>query len=401
MNPATLAAATILLIGICFAAMGHAHAQDAQAGNQLQVKFAGSTAEPYTVFLDSSSKYTISQSHSWFRDEASRYNLVAYSIDEGAYNEIPRKARGSFALDVPADSDHTVIFQASVQYPLSAVTTSEENLEVIYSPPSPTGDDWFDAGSQITITVPDVEDSKLPGIRQHVVSWSLDNSKRVIEGDFESSFTTPPIQMDAPHQLKFFFVTQYYVNVASAHGTAAGGGWYDDGTTATVSVSKDDDLLILHVFDGWYDRTGLYSEAMSETFLVDSPKTLTARWTLDYSRLMIVSSLPIAAAGAIFLLRKRSSKAAKRTSEIAHAPTIHKFRQQVSASAPLLAFQQRPEITEEGMAAGNADNSNYSKEIMHYALQKSIEKLEGLRSSGLVSDAKFSRVVGKLELAFD
>jgi len=398
LKTAALVAATTLLIGYCYA-VGHSYAQEEQPEYQLQVKFEGNTAESYTIFADSSSKYTLSQNYSWVRNEASRYNLVAYSVDDAANIEIPRKARGSFVLDVPADSDRSVTFRATVQYPLSAITDSEANLDVMYYPPSPTGDEWFDAASDIAITVTNKEGTG-SNTRQHVVGWSLDNSRRVVEGGFQPSFTTPLIEVDGPHEVKFMSVEQHYVNVISAHGTVTGGGWYDAGNTATVIISNNDELLVTYNFDGWDESSGLQLDGMSESFLVDSPKTLTAKWSADYSRVIAIAVATIAAV-AIILVKKSSSKASKRRSVLASTPATNELRQRVSTSVPLLAFDQGHDKIPEEMGGDKAGNATYSTEIMDYALTKSIEKLDLLRSSGLVSDLKFTKVKGKLEQAFE
>ncbi len=390
MLKAIIVVSAMVLFG-CIAA-GQAHAQEAPAEKPLQVNYAENTAESYTLFIDSG-RYSISQTYSWVRDETSRYNLVSYSIDGGPYVEIPRKARGNFMLDVSMDSGHTVVFQALVQYPVSAATDHEE-LEIVLNPPSPTGDEWFDVGSDIAITVANKENSGSPGIRQQVVSWSLDSSKRPAGSEVESSFTTPPIKVAAAHQAKFESQTQYYVRVVTDQGTGTGEGWYDEGSLATVSVNNED-LFAIHVFDGWDETSGMQLEEKTETFLVDSPKTLAAKWSPDYSRLGLIAIAPIVGVIAVILLKKRS-----RTSEKASAPVrpSHPVQEQVSASSPLLSIEQNAEVTR---VENRNDDSNYAKEIAGYALQKSVEKLQSLRTSGLVSDTKYSKVNEKLEQSFD
>jgi hypothetical protein len=388
---AILAVAAIMLFG-CVSAAGHAYAQEAPAGKPLQVSYAENTAEPYTLFIDSG-RYSISQSYSWVRDETSRYSLVSYSVDGGPYVEIPRKARGNFMLDVSMDSGHTVVFQAVVQYPLSAAT-DHEDLEIVFNPPSPTGDEWFDVGSDIAITAANKENPGSPGIRQRVVSWSVDSSKRPAGSEVESAFTTPPIKVAAAHQVKFESQTQYYVRVVTDQGTGTGEGWYDEGSLATVSV-KNDDLFTVHVFDGW-DDSGMQLKEKTETVLVDSPKTLRAKWGPDYSRLAGIAIAPIGGVIALILLKKRTH-----TTEDAPArirSSTHKSQRQVPASSPLTAFEQTAEVTR---VENRNDYSNYAKEITGYALQKSVEKLQSLRTSGLVSDTKYSKVNEKLEQSFD
>lgn len=396
-------AVSAALFGYCFItiAAGQAYAQENQAGNQLRVLFVGDTAEPYTILADSTNKYTISQSYSWVRDDTSRHNLVSYSIDDGSYNEIPRKSRGSFLLELPSDSARTLTFQSTVQYPISVVTDSEDHLEVSFSPPSPTGDEWFDLESNIAINVSNKDESTSSGIRQQIVSWSLDNSKRVAGGDDESSFTTFPIRVAAYHQVKFISQTQYYVDVVTAYGTPIGKGWYDAGTKATVSVTHNDEPLIPHTFDGWQDSSGLLFEGNPESFLVDSPKTLTANWTADYSRLAGIALVPIAAVGSFILFKKRSKMAKGQTSEMAPIPSLHEIQHKIHALDSVLTVGQHGEVVREEVAAGTAEIASYSRDLTDYAIQKSVETLEKMHSSGLISDAKFPRVKEKLQEAFE
>jgi len=76
------------------------------------------------------------------------------------------------------------------------------------------------------------------------------------------------------------------VKVTSLYGTTSGEGWYEKGSTATISVSP---VLIDHgngtrrVFSGWYDEKGnfLSSEPVF-SLTVDKPYSITARWDTKY-----------------------------------------------------------------------------------------------------------------------
>jgi hypothetical protein len=372
------------------------YAQESQSGRQLRVVFADSMAEPYTVAADSNNKFIISQSYSWVRDGTSRNNLVSYSIDDGPLKEIPRNPRGNFLLELPADSAKTLAFQSVVQFPVTAITDSEY-LEVSFSPPSQTGDNWFDVDSDIAITVSNVYQSASPTTRQQIVGWSFDNSNRVVNNDDANSFfTTPTIKVTAPHLIKFISKTQHYVDLVTSYGTAVGEGWYDVDETASVNIANNDELLIPHVFGGWRDSSGLQYKDNTVSFSVDSPKILTAHWTADYSRLIVIMMVPIAVMGAVILLRKRSNLTG-RSSLTVPIPSVRELQQEIPMSGFVLAVQQRREIAQEESAVGSAGTGSYSRELSLYTLQKSIETLERLHASGLISDAKFSRVKEKLE----
>jgi hypothetical protein len=214
--------------------------------------------------------------------------------------------------------------------------------------------------------------------------------------DANSFFTTPTIKVTAPHLIKFISKTQHYVDLVTSYGTAVGEGWYDVDETASVNIANNDELLIPHVFGGWRDSSGLQYKDNTVSFSVDSPKILTAHWTADYSRLIVIMMVPIAVMGAVILLRKRSNLTG-RSSLTVPIPSVRELQQEIPMSGFVLAVQQRREIAQEESAVGSAGTGSYSRELSLYTLQKSIETLERLHASGLISDAKFSRVKEKLE----
>lgn len=395
-------ASSVALFGFCLvtSAFGQVFAQEEGAVKQLRVSFEDGTADQYVVLADSTDKYTISQSHSWVRDGTSRFNLDSYSIDGSEYIEIPRKPRGSFLLEIPADGGKSLIFRSVVQYPVTILTDSEKSLQAMSSPASPTGDNWFDVNSAITITVSNVELSTSSTIRQQIVSWSLDNSKHIVDQDGNPSFTTPSIKVAAPHQIKFISKTQYYVDLITSDGTAAGEGWYDAGSVARVSVTNNDEFLVTHSFDGWQDSSGLLLEDDQTSILVSSPKTLTAKWTSDYSRLVVIAVIPFAAAGAVIVLKKKL-KRTRQPSITVPTASVQELAQEIPVSGSVVAVQHRREVAQEALASGTTDSTNYSRELSVYALKRSVESLERMHSSGLISDAKFLKVKGKLEQSLE
>ena len=184
------------------------------------------------------------------------------------------------------------------------------------------------------------------------------------------------------------------------YATAEGEGWYDAGSVAGVSVTNSDEFLVTHSFGGWQDSSGLLIEDDQTSFLVNSPKTLTAKWTSDYSRLVVIAVIPVAAAGAVIVLRKKSNRT-RQPSIALPAASVQELAQEIPMSGSVVAVQQHREVTQEALASGTTDSTNYSRELSVYALKKSVESLERMHSSGLISDAKFLKVKGKLELSLE
>ena len=383
-----------------------AYATEHSNQNELNVKYAGNTADPYIVMVDSGDKYTISQSYSWVRDQTSRYNLVSYSIDNGDFVEISRKARGDFTLDIPMDSSHSVTFLAVIQYPIS-MDSNSDNLMINFSPASPTHDNWFDANSEVIISVPYTTESS--GTRQQLASWSIDKSnKRIIQSDDGSDNFTTEITVSRPYNLEFISKTQHYVNVISEYGQVSGSGWYDASTTANISIKPPaEELLVRHSFAGW-EGSVIESEGYSALITVDSAKTLMARWTTDYSQLLVLGiGIAVAAGVATVTLRRRSKT--KALPPITNSAIAYETSQQAAStvsipSPPAVVSQQDKEPQQNNAAVveqqAAENNTSYQNQIMEYAMQKSIERLEAFRSSGVISDAKFARIKEKLERTF-
>ncbi|MEJ2126311.1 MAG: hypothetical protein P8X84_02170 [Candidatus Bathyarchaeota archaeon] len=86
------------------------------------------------------------------------------------------------------------------------------------------------------------------------------------------------------HIVTFVWEKQYYLFVNSKFGQTSGAGWYNVGTT--VSVSVNDNILMSRndkreLFTGWTgDATG--KGTTSNTIVMDGPKTVVANWKTQY-----------------------------------------------------------------------------------------------------------------------
>jgi hypothetical protein len=387
----------------------------AQSSEQsvLEVKFANSVAESYSVKVNSNEKYTINVNYSWVRDDSSRYNLVSYSIDNGYSIDIPRKARGTFSLDIPMESDHTVTFVATIQYPISVSINAESSSAIRFNPSSATGDNWFDTDTNVAVIAPYHIVQQEQQSRHQLVAWSLDTSnlKEIMISDAGQSvpdeFSTPSIVIASPHNIEFFTTQQYYLNVISERGTVAGGGWYDSGSEAAVSVKPDTNgFPINHVFEGSDDAQWTQADGYSTTVLMDSPKTLVVKWKADYSLLLIgaIGAVIALAVTAVLIMKRRGGKMVlpqqTRPDVVevsATASTITTVSSSTSSSALL---QQEANIarTVDNNQRNNGDD--YARDIMGFILTKSLETLESLHGSGLVPDSRIAVTRQKLEQSF-
>jgi len=207
--------------------------------NTIKVSFENNVSPSTEIPLVTGQPFTLIQSYSWVHDETSRYSLVSYNLD-GETVKISRDSRGDFTLSIPTDSSHTVMFSAVLQYALSVDGTNDFS----YLPSSPTQDNWFDKGTEVSINVQKTTEIENNKVRQEITGWSLDKSEFWNIEDDSTSFTTPPIVMIEYHQVDFFNTYQYKLNVLSNSGVTTGSGWYEQGVTVPIGVDAGGDGLI-------------------------------------------------------------------------------------------------------------------------------------------------------------
>ena len=284
-----------VLFGVLFSSGFDEPFAFAQFSNQntLKVSFENNVDSSYEIPLVSGQTFTLTQSYSWIQDETSRFNLVSYTLD-GETVKISRIARGDFTLDIPSDSSHTVVFSAVPQYALSVDGTNDFS----YLPSSPTSDNWFDKGTEVSVNVQKTTEIEPNKVRQEITGWSLDKSEFWTIDDDSTSFTTPPITMNEYHLVDFFNAYQYKLNVLSDSGTTTGSGWYEQGITVPIGVDAGNSGLILNSLSEWEGADVEYDGNTAQVF-IDGPVTVSAKVEKNYSLLIGVIVIPILIVGVI------------------------------------------------------------------------------------------------------
>ncbi len=165
----------------------------------------------------------------------------------------------------------------------------------------------WDPGSTHTLQVEQVEIGAT-GVRYIFVSWP--------DG---STDLTRVITATRPGDYSPVFKTQYLLTVVSDYDNPQGGGWYDEGSTATYSVSSQTLLPgILGIlgaratFLRW--NTGITST--TSTTIMNGPNTVQAVWATDYTLAYMTSSIItiVAILSALFAFRKRKRNPSRRQS---------------------------------------------------------------------------------------
>jgi hypothetical protein len=297
------------------------------------------------------------QNYSWVHDETSRYSLVSYTLD-GETVEISRAARGDFTLSIPTDSSHTVVFLAVLQYALSVEGTDDFS----YLPSSPTQDNWFDAGTEVSVNVPKTIDIENNKVRQEANGWSLDKLEFwIIEDDNSTFFTTPPITMNEHHSVDFLMTYQYKLNVISDSGVTTGSGWYEQGITVPIGVDVGGGL-ILNTVSEW-EGADVIRDGNTALVIIDGPVTVSAKIEKNYSLLIGVIVIPILVIGVII------GKKFKRT------PVIIEKTIEKTVETPKKKYSE-----------------NYDKELSVYLANQILEKLDEMYSSKIISEIKYLKI---------
>jgi hypothetical protein len=143
---------------------------------------------------------------------------------------------------------------------------------------NPQGEGWHDSGSTAVFSVLSFDDHG-DGTGHAFTNWS---------GDSTATTPSASLVMDSAKAVTAHWKLQYQLTVDSDYGSPQGEGWYDSGTTASFSVSSPDDQGdgSRHVFTNW--SGGSTANAPSASLVMDSPKTVTAHWRLQY-QLMVDS----------------------------------------------------------------------------------------------------------------
>ena len=322
------------------------------------MSFADNVASSYDVSL-SGGKFVITQDHSWVKDETSRYNLVSYSIDGGESVKISRSARGSFTVDTPSDSSH-LVFSAVIQHAITVTGTNDFS----FLPSSPTQDNWFDSGTEVSINVSKITEVEKNKVRQEITGWSLDKSEFWnIDDDGSTIFVTPPLTINEYHLVDFFMTTKYKLNVVAENGVTSGSGWYKQGETVPIGVVSSNDGLIFNTLSEWEGAEVEYDGNTAQVF-VDGPITVTAKLEKNYSLLIGVIVVPIIIIGIVV------GKKFKR-----HAPVI------IEKTIEKIVENAEPTYSDK-----------YDEELLTYLSEQSLEKLNSMHDSKLLSETKYLKI---------
>ena len=150
--------------------------------------------------------------------------------------------------------------------------------EIINSEDLPVTFDWAE-GSTHTIEVANQVSEIERDTRYSFLKWS---------DGVEEPFRTLTVTEDL--ELVALYTVQYFLSVTSYYGDVKGGGWYDSGSRAEVSITQiqvDHGNDTRHIFIGW--SGDVISNERSISIMMDSPHGITANWKKQYHLLTAFS----------------------------------------------------------------------------------------------------------------
>jgi hypothetical protein len=197
-------------------------------------------------------------------------------------------ASQKFSVEVTSSVTLTVSVPADVTVTLDGV-------------PQRTGIVSVSVGSH-TVSIPDLV--------------SVDNVTRLRFDRWTDGYTSSNrlVTLEDDAQFEAAYVKQFMLTATSTYGNATGTGWYDEGTTVTLSVVTPQPMSGLYgllggkyVFSHW--SGGSIANTPTASVKVDGPNTVTAVWSTDYgtpiiafTAIIIFALMPL-----LYVFRKRKA----------------------------------------------------------------------------------------------
>jgi len=156
---------------------------------------------------------------------------------------------------------------------------------------SATGEGWYLPTESVTVGPVPSSVSGGEGTRYVFQQWTIDSAP--VSGN------SVQVMTDEPHTIVAHYKTQYLLTASSDYGIVQGGGWYDAGNSATLSVTTEVDTSygVKQIFVKWTGDTE--STSATTAITMDSPHTLRAVWRTDSTILYATIVLAICAAFAL------------------------------------------------------------------------------------------------------
>lgn len=153
------------------------------------------------------------------------------------------------------------------------------------------GSGWYDESKTVTIMAEEELDSPRHDVKYVFDKWVSKGANAPAVSDPTSPILIIP--MDDSYLMEARYKKSYLVDVWSPFGAASGGGYYEDGSTAEISIStlhlETEPNKIRKTFAGWdYQGNQVKFDGQDEIgnqnlmILVEKPINVTAKWKTQY-----------------------------------------------------------------------------------------------------------------------
>ena len=142
---------------------------------------------------------------------------------------------------------------------------------------------WYKEGDSASIMHRTVWNQVPERSRTVLESYQIDDRPKIKVSPSAAESYSVDIVIDRAVSVRFFGLTQYFLEIVGEEGSTTGQGWYDEGTSVTFSadpriILKEQDTSLLFV--SWTGERSFDESSM--TFVVNSPVTLQANWKTQY-----------------------------------------------------------------------------------------------------------------------
>ena len=266
----------------------------------------------HQYYLAIISAYGTPSGGGWYNSRATAYvGLLSGTVSGGAGTQYVFNGWTGGASGSNYVQSNGITMNAAVTATASWITQYYLTVNSTYG--TPAGQGWYNSGASESFNISSPVGSA--GVRYVFSSWSGSGS-----GSYSGSSASSSVTMNAPINETASWITQYYLTVNSAYGTASGSGWYNAGADITFSVNSTvpESILTQHVCTGW---TGTGSAPATGTnanlhFTINQPSSITWNWQSQFisSTLSIMMGVPLVTAliGLSIYLLRNSQKFKKR-----------------------------------------------------------------------------------------
>jgi len=226
---------------------------------------------------------------------------------------------GIWKLQVKAeilDSNSTVLSRSTVSFAIDLAPI----LLTLEIPDNATF--WVDGNASTGGTIPVALGRHSIAVPMFV---TINDTVRMRFDSWADGSTQPnrTLLVSSNEKLRVVYYTQYRltINTDEPGSSAAGAGWYDNGSLASFSVGETQsstggilDLLGARMsFQGWFEDGKPITENPSGSIEMNASHAITAEWTTDYSIPIIFFVLVMASGLGVYFMVKRASHKTKKT----------------------------------------------------------------------------------------